>query len=243
MADQKNQLLRKVWNWIKLTSLLLGLIAGGCLLYDWWNREQKIARLKTKLNQLEQQAQERQQHYQNQQNYLELTVNLANSSNIHSFFEKLLRNYAEKFAISKQIDISHHPLVFGGFYQGEKTTEKQPLKNHFRKLGNCCFTPQSKQTIISLNQFYLLNKLGYEKYFATPEYYLEIDFANLLKTISHELAHYFQFIKHGESSCESDKGTEKYIAELAKEHKEFGGEIYGIIKQEIPEWESRWKKI
>ena len=84
--------------------------------------------------------------------------------------------------------------------------------------------------VISLNQFYLLNKLGYEHYFATPNNYLEINFTNLLKTCSHELAHYFQFIKCGRSSCESDLGTDKYIAELAQEHKEFTGEIYRMIK-------------
>ena len=77
-----------------------------------------------------------------------------------------------------------------------------------------------------------MNKLGYEKYFATPELFLEIDFANLLKTCSHELAHYIQFVKWGESSYESDLGTDKYIVELAREHEKFSGEIYGIIKTE-----------
>ena len=80
-----------------------------------------------------------------------------------------------------------------------------------------------------------MNKLGYEKYFATPHHYLEINFANLLKTCSHELTHYIQFVKYGESSCESDLGTDKYIAELAKEHEEFTREIYQIIKKDCSE--------
>src|SRR6185369_6118666 len=112
---------------------------------------------------------------------------------------------------------SHYPLNFGGFYHGENQ-EQRPLKAQYQKLGNCCFAPKSKQTVISFNQFYLLNKLGYERYFATPNHYLEINFANLLKTCSHELAHYIQFIKYGESSCESDLETDKYVEELAKEH-------------------------
>jgi len=86
-----------------------------------------------------------------------------------------------------------------------------------------------------------LNKLGHERYFATPNHYLEIDFANLLKTCSHELAHYIQFVKYGNSSCESDLGTENYVAELAQEHRKFTGEIYGMVKSsgEYSELESR----
>ena len=78
----------------------------------------------------------------------------------------------------------------------------------------------------------MLNKLGYERYFATPHHYLEIDFVNLLKTCSHELAHYIQFVKHNKSSCDSDLGTDKYIIELAQEHKEFSREIFEMVKQD-----------
>ncbi|CAG8527719.1 1692_t:CDS:2, partial [Scutellospora calospora] len=130
------------------------------------------------ITQLEQKEREGQQNYQDQKNYGELTDNLANSQVIHSFFTDLLRNYAVKFAKSKKIDISHYPLNFGGFYQGEQQ-DQRPLKAHYRKL-----------------------------------------------------AHYIQFVKHGESSCESDLGTDKYIAELAKEHEKFTGEIYQLIKQD-----------
>ena len=215
--------------------------SSSYLLYGWWNRKQELARLKSQLAQKEQEAQ---QNYQEQKNYLELTTNLAKSPQIQAFFSDLLRNYAERFARSKQIDISHYSLNFGGFYQGEQP-DQQPLKNQYQKLGNCCFIPEKKQTVISLNQFYLLNKLGYDRYFATPSHYLEINFNNLLKTCSHELAHYIQFVKYGKSSCESDWGTDKYVAELAKEHEEFTGEIYQLIKSsgEYLEWERRWQEI
>ncbi|CAG8776150.1 19638_t:CDS:2 [Gigaspora margarita] len=115
-----------------------------------------------------------------------------------------------EFVNNKKLDIcfaktlfSHYPLNFGGFYQRE-SQDQRPLKSQYRKLG-------------------------YEKYFATPEGYLEIDLANLLKTCSHELAHYIQFVKWGESSCESDLGTDKYVVELAKEHEEWTGEIYQMV--------------
>ena len=43
----------------------------------------------------------------------------------------------------------------------------------------------------------------------------------MLKTCSHELAHYIQLAKHGKSSCESDLrlGNRKYDEELAEEHR------------------------
>ena len=56
---------------------------------------------------------------------------------------------------------------------------------------------------VNLNQIYLLNKLDHEYYWADPESYLAIDFATLIETLAHELAHYFQFGKYGKSSCES----------------------------------------
>jgi hypothetical protein len=60
-----------------------------------------------------------------------------------------------------------------------------------------------------------------------------------------ELAHYIQFVKHERSSCESDLKLENgnYDRELTKEHEEFSGEIYELVKQEISEWESKWKNI
>jgi hypothetical protein len=192
------------------------------------------------MEQLEQKAY---QQYELQKTNLISTATLANNPAVHSFFTDLLRNSAGKFASSKNLDTGNYQLDFGGFYQGEQQDQKQI--NYYRKLGNCCFTPKNKQTVISLNQVYLLNKLGYKRYFATPELYLEIDFNNLLKTCSHELAHYFQFVKCGESSCQSDLGTDKYITELAKEHEKFTQKIYGMIKNsgEYEELERKWKEI
>jgi len=51
--------------------------------------------------------------------------------------------------------------------------------------------------------------------------------------------HYIQFVKYGESSCESDLGSNKYIAELTKEHEKFTQEIYGMVKTEYLAWKRR----
>jgi len=87
--------------------------------------------------------------------------------------------------------------------------------------------------IISLNQFFLFNKLGHKRYFATPELYLNIDFNTLTETISHELAHYIQYIKYGKSSCESSgkkasSGNFLY-PDLVSEHVQFTQEIKQMI--------------
>ena len=59
----------------------------------------------------------------------------------------------------------------------------------------------------------------------------------MLETCSHEIAHYLQFVKHGKNSCGSDLvlNNGNYDRELAKEHKEFSGEIYGMVKTEYSE--------
>ena len=90
---------------------------------------------------------------------------------------------------------------------------------------------------ISLNQIYLLNKLSHDRYFTdNPEIsgsysYLDISFSKMINTCSHELAHYFQFVKHNKSSCESDLmlNSGGYDRELAREHEEWTGEIWGMI--------------
>ena len=48
-----------------------------------------------------------------------------------SFFIDLLRNYAEKFAKSKNLDISNLTLSFEGLYYDQKTG------NNFGKMGHC----------------------------------------------------------------------------------------------------------
>ena len=97
-----------------------------------------------------------------------------------------------------------------------------------------------------------INKLGHGRYFAThPQqdsyFYLDISFSKMIKTCSHELAHYIQHVKHGKSSCKSDLklNNGKYNFELAKEHKEFSKKIYGIIKNsgEYSEREKKRKEI
>lgn len=57
MSDNSNkskkQLLKRVWEWIKITSLLLGLFCGSILIYQWWGRKQKLERLQARLNELQ----------------------------------------------------------------------------------------------------------------------------------------------------------------------------------------------
>ena len=86
----KKQLLKRVWDWIKISSLLLGIFCGGVLIYQWWERKQEI-------------------------NFTS-TNDLVNSSRIHSFFSCLLNKYAKKFAKIKELDTSQLPLKFAGFY-------------------------------------------------------------------------------------------------------------------------------
>jgi hypothetical protein len=89
-----------------------------------------------------------------------------------------------------------------------------------------CFPHQRKEVNIELNRLYLLNKFGHDKYFTSNpqtsnDYsYLEISFDKMIRTCSHELAHYIQLAQHNKSSCESDLklNNGKYDERLAKEH-------------------------
>jgi hypothetical protein len=133
----------------------------------------------------------------------------------------------EKFAKSKGLDTSRLPLKFAGFYSDPKIGQELGTMGH-------CFPrqviyPYKEETInVELNRLYLLNKLGHNRYFtSSPEKsndytYLDISFDKMIETCSHELAHYIQLVKYGESSCESDLllNNGKYSAELAKKHKE-----------------------
>ncbi|KLL05464.1 MAG: hypothetical protein MRERV_1c165 [Mycoplasmataceae bacterium RV_VA103A] len=171
---------------------------------------------------------------------------MANSSAICSFFTDLLTTYTEKFAESKKIDICVWPLIFGGFYWDKN------IGNGRGEMGRCSsYSYPNRKIEISLNQIYLLNKFGHDRYFTSnPEIsgnysYLDISFDEMLATCCHEIAHYFQFVKHNKSSCESDLklNNGEYHGELAREHEEWTGEIYWLIKSEYSEWERRWGGI
>lgn len=248
MNSQKNQLLRKIWHWIKVASLLFALIGGGYLIYQWWNRKQELAKLQA---QLEQKKQEAQQQYQLQQEHLISLTPLVDNPAIHSFFTDLLNTYAKKFADSQNIDISPLPVTFGGFYYDPSAGDG------LGTMGQCFFHQityprHAKEIEITLNRLYLLNKFNHDRYFAThPQhgdyYYIDISFDKMIDTCSHELVHYIQFIKHGKSSCKSDLklGRKTYNPELAQEHEKFTEEIYGMIRNsgKYSEWEKRWKEI
>jgi hypothetical protein len=101
-------------------------------------------------------------------------------------------------------------------------------------MGNCGYDQQNKLVVIKLNQLYLLNKLGHERYLPSPEHYLNIDFAALTETLAHELSHYIQFVKYGQSSCESsgekDASGNFLYPDLVSEHTEFTKEIKQLIQ-------------
>jgi hypothetical protein len=144
------------------------------------------------------------------------------------------------------------PLKFESLYSDPKTG------NGYGEMGRCItetfiYPIPQKEANISLNRLYLLNKLGTDRYFTSnpqesDDYsYIDVSFDKMIDTCSHELAHYIQLVKHDKSSCESDLilRNGNYDEELAKEHKEFTQETYGMIKnsEEYLEWEKRWKEI
>lgn len=196
--------------------------------------------------------------YELQNNYLVSTDDLANSPAIHSFFTDLLITYAEKFARSKELDISELPsLKFAGFYYEPETGRNLGSGQGTGTMGRCSprqlIRPYKEEKInIGLNRLYLLNKFGHERYFTNnPEqgdyFYIDISFDSMLETCSHELAHYIQLAKWGKSSCESDLmlNNGKYDGELAKEHEEWTGEIYQLVNgsPEYEKWGGKWKEI
>ena len=107
---------KKLWEWLKLAFLLFTLIVGVVFLYQWWNREQKLKELETRLNQLERHQKEAKEKYQIQQKQLNNITSFAHKPELQKFFSDLLQTYARKFATSKKINISDYPLAFGGFY-------------------------------------------------------------------------------------------------------------------------------
>jgi hypothetical protein len=94
-------------------------------------------------------------------------LNLAKNPTIHNFFNDLLLGYAYRFAQKQNLTAYCLSLTFGGFYQ--KTISDG--ENH-REMGNCCL--EKEQVIISLNQVFLFNKLGHERYLTSLELFLEI---------------------------------------------------------------------
>lgn len=197
----------KIWHWIAILGVLLSLISGSLLLYQWWQNKQNTLKIQQKEQELNQAQQEQEKifhQYQEQKNWVNLTNPLANNPKIKQLFHNLLQIFADRYAKSKKIDNSHLPLYFGGFYQkpflnGEKQGE----------MGHCELNEDNQLAIIRLNQLYLLNKLGHESYLASPESFLVIDLDTLTETMAHELSYYIQYVKHKKSSCESS-GAKRY---------------------------------
>jgi hypothetical protein len=85
----KKQLLKRVWEWIKISSLLLGLICGSVFIYQW-SRKQKLERLQERLKELQKSKNRVQRQYELQELNLVSTNDLVNSPKIHAFFSDLL---------------------------------------------------------------------------------------------------------------------------------------------------------
>jgi len=110
-----------------------------------------------------------------------------------------LNTYAEKFARSKGLDISHLPLKFESLYLDEN------IGKGFGEMGRCfiekvIYPYQQKIANISLNHLYLLNKFNHDRYFASnPKLgnytYIDISFDRMINTCCHEIAHYIQLAK------------------------------------------------
>jgi hypothetical protein len=155
----------------------------------------------------------------------------------------LLNAFADRYAKSKQIDISYLPLLFGGFYQ--KAFLPSENGENQGEMGHCELI-NKEIAIIRLNQLYLLNKLGHERYFATPEQCLNINFAALTETMAHEIAHYIQYVKYGKSNCESsgdqDKQGHFLYPNLVREHTQLTSEITEMMldSAEYKKFAERW---
>ena len=101
-----------------------------------------------------------------------------------------IKNYAERFAKSKGLNIFHLPLNFAGFYSDKKSG------NGYGEMGRCftekiIYPIKQKEINISLNRLYLLNKFGVDRYFpSNPEQsgnyaYLDISFDKMIETCCH----------------------------------------------------------
>lgn len=75
---------------------------------------------------------------------------MANNPKIKELFHNLLQIFADRYAKSKNIDNSHLPLYFGGFYQKPLNGKKEG------KMGHCELTENKQLAIIRLNQLYYL---------------------------------------------------------------------------------------
>jgi|SRR6185312_6008007 len=132
-----------------------------------------------------------------------LTSPLARNPEFHTRFDKLFRHFYQKAAEKKGV-ANDSRIEFEGF--GRFYVEK---KGKFGEMGFCEFnekmaTNQGKfirtdeaKIIININQVYLLNKIGMDKFFPeTTKRLIVIDFDSLIETIAHEIAHAIQNAKN-----------------------------------------------
>lgn len=218
--------------------IIVSLIVGSYLLYTFWTKwtatkqtDQQIQRIQELEKEIADKTQKIQKSQQLQKNWIILTNQLANDPKVNARFANLLKTSCQKFTQKQSINTSQTPLEFGGFYVDESL-----INANQSNMGRCLFLEKKdlteRKVIITINQIYLLNKLGHEQYFPLKQpagdyLALDINFIKLTETISHELAHYFQFAKYGKSSCEND--SKFLLPELVKEHQQLTKEIKEMI--------------
>ena len=131
-----------------------------------------------------------------------LTSPLARNPEFHTRFDKLFKHFYQKAAEKK--GVANNPRIefegFGRFYVEEE--------GKFGEMGFCEFiekrvTNQGEfirnEAIvnININQVYLLNKIGMDKFFPeTTKSLIVINFDSLIETIAHEIAHAIQSAKN-----------------------------------------------
>ena len=195
-----------------------------------------------------------------------LTDPLTKDSEIHSQIDNFITTFYWKFREYKGIpkEIHNSEIDFQGFKKF-KDFPGETKMGHCKFKLNITFQALDDKKIegseiykakisISLNQKYLLNRLGMDEFITdyqenakgTSWKVLSINFNELIATIAHELAHAYQNtirVNNGEqvkSQCASSGDKENY-PELVAEHAALTSEIKGMIEnsseyQEFKEW-------
>lgn len=195
-----------------------------------------------------------------------LTNPLTRDLQIHSQFNNLITTFYWKFREHKGIpEGTYTPEIdFQGFKKFKDFSKAT-------KMGHCKFELnikwleeingkkvegseiyEAKMSIV-LNQKFLLDKLGMDKWFSSEDRYLSVSFEELIATIAHELAHAYQNTirvnngKEVKSQCEStgdrDTSGKLLYPELAAEHTALSEEVKRMIENsaEYQEFKKWWK--
>ncbi|RHZ37702.1 hypothetical protein [endosymbiont GvMRE of Glomus versiforme] len=197
-----------------------------------------------------------------------LTSPLSQDPEIFSNFDDFITTFYWKFREHKGVEKgTYNPEIdfqgFAGFEDFEEEIEMGHCDLHIDIISQQ--TPDGKKVensevyegkmSIKLNQKYLLDRLGMDKFISnyqenekgTSWSTLPVGFNKLIETIAHELAHAYQNtirIDNGEtvkSQCESS-GDKKQYPRLVAEHTQLTKEIENMIANstEYQEFKSWW---